>query len=223
MELQEEVAVVENQPTQEGSTQETQEQPSQQPQTEPKKPWHERRIGKLTAEKYALQAELEKLRSQISQPKEENAVDVNKLVEEKLAQREFDKKCNDIFQAGLKNHEGFQESLEKLRDLEVMTPQFINLITDLDKADEVLYYLGNNPEEADRIRDASPAKQAMELAKLDARLSQPKKDTVSKAPAPVETVKTATVKGSNSWATKYYDGMPQEEFNAWVDNNKQKK
>ena len=58
---------------------------------------------------------------------------------------------------------------------------------------EILYHLGSNPSEASRIANLSPARQALEIGKLSAKLAaSPPAKTTSTAPAPITPVAART-------------------------------
>lgn len=63
-----------------------------------------------------------------------------------------------------------------------------DLIPEMENGTEVAYYLGKNRQHAARIAQMSPVEAALELGRLEARLSIPKAKTVSTAPPPVSTV-----------------------------------
>lgn len=204
----------------------------------PQQPWYEKRIGKLTAEKYAAQREIEKKDEIIANLMAGKAEDgtkstlppaeIEKLVEQRIAQRDFDTKCNVIHQRGIEEFDDFADAVKTLGDVGILTNQFLDLVTDLDEGQKILHHLGKNPEEADKLGKLSPAKQALALAKLEASLKEPakvkeKEKTVSKAPDPIKTLETSRTSSSPGWGTKYYDGMSQEEFETWDDKNSRKK
>jgi hypothetical protein len=212
--------------------------------TAPKDPhWLTKRINREVAkrneilrEKEALEAELKVLRA--ANPAAKPVEDIQKLVEDKAKEliqvREFNQKCDMIYEDGIAEYGDFTRALETLKSMNVVTTPFLELVTDLDDGHKVLYHLGKNPEEADRIQNLPPAKQALALAKLQNSLDAPKKPLikdndsepatkVSKAPKPIEPVDTKLGKNSSGWATKYYDGMSQEEFNEWDNRNSRKR
>jgi hypothetical protein len=82
-----------------------------------------------------------------------------------------------------------------------------------EKGPELLYYLGQNPAEAQRIYSLTPYAQAMEMGKIEAQLSRPSK-TQSGAPPPIE-----PISGSGAQQTVDPDRMTVEQWKAW--RNKQ--
>jgi len=82
---------------------------------------------------------------------------------------------------------------------------------------EILYHLGKNPKEAERIAKLSPLQQAMEIGRIEATLTAPK-PKVSKAPAPVE-----PIGGKKGVVEKKPSQMKSdEEYDAWRLKRKQK-
>lgn len=209
----------------------------------PKKPWYEKRFDRFTAQNQQLSrtnAELLEEIANLKSGKDEDGsktkipqAELDRMVDERaqqlVLQREFNDKCNSIYEDGNEKWGDFDTALKSLGTMGLMTPTFLELVTDLDKSDELLYYLGNNHEEADRIQSLAPAKQALALAKIENSLGKEKKEEevketkTSKAPPPVKPIETSKAKGNAGWATKYYDGMSQDEFNEWDDKTSKKK
>lgn len=78
-----------------------------------------------------------------------------------------------------------------------------------EKGPELLYYLGNNPEESARIANMHPYQAAMEMGRLEAALSQPTRNQTG-APEPIE-----TVSGGGNTASVDPDKMSTEEWLKW--------
>ncbi len=67
------------------------------------------------------------------------------------------------------------------------SPMMADYLAEADKAGELALFLGSNPHEARRITELPPTRQAIELAKIEGRLSSaPEVRRVSQAPAPAE-------------------------------------
>ena len=88
------------------------------------------------------------------------------------------------------------------------------VLTTSDKGPEVLYYLGKNTEEAQRISQLSPTHAALELGRLEATLSLPKAKTVSEAPPPIE-----PINGGGETPATDPEKMTPAQFREW--RNKQ--
>lgn len=175
----------------------------------------QKRIDRLTREKYEAKARADLLEQMITQrpaPQQANAQDgrpkkdayasdedfVEALTDWKLSQREqasraqeaqraqqsAAEKTRKIFSAAeeLGNFDR-DEFAEKVRVTDVMA----DAILDSDVGAKLLVHLNTNPDEAERIANLPPARQAAEIGKLEAKLSTvtPK---VSKAPPPIDPI-----------------------------------
>lgn len=89
------------------------------------------------------------------------------------------------------------------------TQSMTEAIVESEMGPDIAYYLGNNPEEAERISKLSPAGQHRELGKLEAKLSAPPPPKPTKAPPPIEPT------GSRAKAEKSPDEMNPQEFAEW--------
>lgn len=122
---------------------------------------------------------------------------------------------------GVKNYgKEWDAALKNLATLGTVEMSTMNAIRATDDPAKVLYELGKNPAEYQRIMELPPARQANEFAKL-AFKAIPKK-TVSAAPEPVETIRT---RATPSDAIPE-DSVTDEEWYAWKkarDEAKQKK
>lgn len=67
-----------------------------------------------------------------------------------------------------------------------LTPVIAQALTDSDVAPKLMAYMAQHPEEVSRIGALSPARQAVEVGKLEVKLTTTAK--APKAPAPIETV-----------------------------------
>jgi hypothetical protein len=97
----------------------------------------------------------------------------------------FNDRANDVYSAGVAEHQDFDESIKNLGLLGA-SEDFFKSIVELEDAHKVLYALGSNPEEAARILALSPLKQGRELERLASKPA-PKKTgkPVSNAPDPI--------------------------------------
>jgi hypothetical protein len=88
-------------------------------------------------------------------------------------------------EAGRKKYEDFDEVAGS--EEVVITKDMAAVIMDSDLGHEIAYFLGKNPDEAERIAELSPSRQAAEIGKLELKLANPAKP--SSAPAPINPVK----------------------------------
>lgn len=93
------------------------------------------------------------------------------------------------------------------------TPAMLDVILDSSRAADLSYYLGANPEEADRIARLSPAKQLVEMGKIEGSKlpdPEPKPKRQTAAPAPINPLRAAAPA-----AEKSPGDMTAAEYRAW--------
>lgn len=87
---------------------------------------------------------------------------------------------------------------------------------------EVIYYLGTNPKEADRISRLPVLLQAKEIGQIEAKLtSNPPVKRTSTAPAPIAPV-TARTTGSNSYDTTDPRSIKSMTTSEWIEAERQR-
>ena len=94
--------------------------------------------------------------------------------------------------------------LEEFKELPI-SPAVADAIMASDVAAKVVGYLGNNPEEADRISRLSPVRQIAEIGKIEDKLAAAPQ--ISKAPAPLK-----PVGGKGSAQTGNLESQSMEEY-----------
>ena len=82
--------------------------------------------------------------------------------------------------------------------------------TETEAPEEVVYFLGKNPGEAERIASLPPFQQVREIYRIENRLSSPPPKRTTKAPAPIEPV-TSTGKTE----LQYSPDMSDKEYAEW--------
>lgn len=116
------------------------------------------------------------------------AAEINRL------QIEFNKNCDKIQAAAEKQDKEFNKKVHDLAaDLGPLPTPMMNELFDLDNGAEILVYLANDVDEAERIFDlqGKPAKLGRELGKLSDKLAEakkPKPKEISKVPDPMAPV-----------------------------------
>lgn len=90
-----------------------------------------------------------------------------------------------------------------------ISEQVADVIMSMDGGTDVAYHLGMNPADAQRISALSPLDAAMELGRIEARLSRPKPRTATQAPNPVSPVRP------KASAVKSPSEMTPAEFRKW--------
>ncbi len=148
--------------------------------------------------------------------------ELQRLVAEESARQTFDRRCNDAVLEGRKAHNDFDKvvlgdltsispTIDQRSGRPVLPTPLVEAALETGRAAEVLYALGQDVNEASRIRGLRPVAQAVELAKfaakLDAAQTAPSEETaplpnVSRAPAPI---KPPTKAGSTRPAFTPYD------------------
>jgi len=95
-----------------------------------------------------------------------------------------------------------------------LTPVLASAITESDVAPKLMAHLSAHPEEVARIASLSPARQAAEIGKLEAKVSTAPTVRAPKAPAPISPVgggSAAQVKNLASMsATEYYEARMKQ-------------
>lgn len=144
------------------------------------------------------------------------------FVDWKLEQREAERKLRDreqelqrakqqpVQEAVKAIREADEDAFSALQDLPALSETTLVAIADADDPAKVAHWLGENPDEAQRLFGLSPSKTGREIAKIEARLSQTQqKPKTTNAPPPPK-----QVKGSGS-VQKDPTKMSYEEYKAW--------
>lgn len=118
---------------------------------------------------------------------------IERVADWKLDQRErasHQQKAQEQTQTLAKKTEGLYAEASKLPgfdreefDALPLTPILAQTLVESDQAPQLMAYMSAHPEEVDRIAALSPARQAAEIGKLEAKVAAAPK--VSKAPAPI--------------------------------------
>lgn len=109
----------------------------------------------------------------------------------------------DMIRAGESKYDDFEDVVANAKT-EISEPAYLAIL-ETDNAADIVYYLGKNPAEADRISALSPYAQAKEIGKLEDKLSS-KPNKISNAPPPM-----TPAKGSQS-ITKTVEDMTLDEY-----------
>lgn len=176
----------------------------------------QRRIDRLTKDKYELQARLdaqERYAKPAQEPAEEAELSEDEKLDRRLDAREAQRKEAAFFEKS-------QDLLDKALDEGDFDPDEIvnlpigaaNAIVDLD--DHTLFvHLQENPEEISKLQKMSPSRQAAEMGLLQAKLSVKAPTKKSSAPAPIKTIGAKKDSSSQIDVTK----MSPDEFDKWHD------
>lgn len=192
--------------------QEQQAEPDQQDdrQEEPKRtPWFQRRIDELTREKHEARRQAETYAAalrQIQQPTQQvpqqdahqpppgyvPVTEVARVAAEQLEQARFTEACNEIADHGAGQFRDFGQAVSNFQMLGGPPPALLEAVTALGKEDgaRVFYELGMNPDEALRLSRLSPARMAVEVARMASKPAAPSKP-VSRVPPPIAPISAA--------------------------------
>lgn len=151
----------------------------------------------------SLERELAILRGQIVEtPDEQYQREVQRAGYEHAKVLSYVDKANKIADVAHKEYKDFANVLDEYRQTfpsDRGVPEVLVKATmDVAPGDEhrVLYYLGKNLDEAEYLMTVSDAKRGSAIEKILAKLNKPPE--VSKAPAPVKTVATKSIKSTTS-------------------------
>jgi hypothetical protein len=115
-----------------------------------------------------------------------------KALEEARGKERAETEENQRAESWLKSADKAREKYEDYDEVTgsyTLTPHMARSMAELgDVGTEINYFLGQHPEEAERIAKLSPYRQAAEIGKLEVKLAVPPKKT-SKAPPPIDPVR----------------------------------
>jgi hypothetical protein len=117
--------------------------------------------------------------------------DMEAMVAAEVTRRQFDEACNNTYSAGKHKFQDFDDAVKGFSLIGGAPKPFLEAVTALDHGADVFYTLGKDPGEAIRIINLPPAKQAIELARLEAKITAPPPPKpVSRAPSPISPIAT---------------------------------
>ena len=112
--------------------------------------------------------------------------DLQRLVAEQTAQNEFNRSVASEVEKGRTSHKDFDTVASNLQRFGELPRTFVEAALATGKGADVMYHLGSDIAEADRILSLGPIQQAVALAALAQNLKAPAAPkTVTSAPAPV--------------------------------------
>jgi len=213
--------------SQTGAEQQADTQEQTPPEPEPKrKPWFQERIDELTRARREAErqrdAVLAQLRSNQQQPEQYNApqnaappgyvpvAEVARIAEQQLAAAAFTEACNSVAAAGEAAFPDFQTAVSNFQMIGGPPEALLEAVTALgtEEGARAFYELGKNPDEAMRISRLSPARMAVEVARLAAKPM--KLPPVSKAPEPIKPLTSGAARSVDP------DHMTDEQFRKWI-------
>lgn len=158
----------------------------------------------------AVVAHTNKREAQIAQYRAEQQGMIN-------AEKAFVSKWEETKNLGAEKYEDFDEKTAVLDTRDFPTNRAMaEAIVDSPYKHDIVYFLGSHADEARKIAQLNPVQAVKKIAAIEARFEARKKATNSKAPAPIESIKTNGVKGfdvnSLEELSKNSEKMSQAEF-----------
>jgi len=167
----------------------------------------QRRVDRLTREKYQLKAENDQLRT----PKQQADDDKEHLTEDEVETRaetrareiaelkQIEQHCNAVFDKGVKANKDFAKTFQGLVD-EIGAPfdakgkptSTMAAILDADEPHKLIQHLADNPELAGELAELSPSKQIRRIVQIEKEMGAEAKPKQSNAPKPATPVTGAT-------------------------------
>lgn len=160
------------------------------------------------------QQERDKLRQEVSQELEQKQIQekeqrrYNKQVETYAQQRETAKE----------NYENYEESEKLVDSVANMSDSGVirQVILGSEQGTQIVDYLGNNPDELEKISEMSPLEQARVLGRIESKLDAKPIKKTSSAPDPIRSEKGGA-------SASVYKGHAQGKNESWVDFCKRRK
>ena len=170
----------------------------------------QRRVDRLTREKYQLRAENEQLRApprqkEEGQPLTDDDVETRAqaIARERSELKEFNDRCNDVFDKGTKASKQFSDALKAVGeeigsafDEKGKPSSVMSAILDADEPHKLIIYLADKPELAAELADLTPSRQIRRVAQIEKEMSDAAKPQQSAAPKPVQPVRGAVGQGA---------------------------
>jgi hypothetical protein len=168
----------------------------------PSTPWYEKRISELSAARNEERKRAETLQAEIlriqaaAQPaagkgearytEQEVAQIVAQRVTAEAQVLDFDRRCQEVYNAGSAAYADFDGAVKTLRETFGLTPEFVETALATGKAADVLYELGKHPEKAQEILALPERAQIIAVANLAAGIAaKPAVRQNSLAPSPI--------------------------------------
>jgi hypothetical protein len=157
--------------------------------------WAEKRLNRITAQKYAARAEAEAarreaddLRARLATYERKSETEneyqnhlkdsdihvlAEKLAEQKFIARQFDEKANAIVKSGEREFKSdFSSAVKSLQSVGALfndngsPTSFLESVMECDEPHKIIHFFGSNPEEAEDLLSLSPRAQARAITKI---------------------------------------------------------
>lgn len=187
----------------------------------------QRRIETLVQEKHDLARQLEEAKAtkpavkELSPDDYEDYDDYLKAVKTTPKEVTKEAKADDSKLVIEQANERFEDTREKYDDFDdkvegmpILTVDMLRVLNESDEAGEVTYYLANNPKEAKALSQLSLGRMAIEIGKIEVKLSMPKveKPIIKKVTTAQDPI--TPVGGSNMPPRTVADAQTQAEYEA---------
>lgn len=168
----------------------------------------QRRVDRLTREKYQLRAENEQLKAT---PKHQADDDKDNLTEDEVEARaqeraqeiaelkQIERHCNEVFDKGVKANKEFAKAFQSLAD-EIGAPfdkkgkptPTMAAILDAEEPHKLIQHLADNPDLAGELADLPASKQIRRIVQIEKEMGEAAKPKQSNAPKPATPVQGAS-------------------------------
>lgn len=108
-------------------------------------------------------------------------------------QQRFTERCNVTYDRGRAEVKDFEQALKGFEPFGGITahPAIVAAAIELDNGHQVLAHLGTHAEEAERVLNLPPLAQAVEVAKIGAKLATSRAPAVTRTPDPIQPTRPA--------------------------------
>lgn len=185
----------------------------------------QRRIDRLTREKYQLKAENDQLRT----PKQQADDEKEHLTEDEVETRaearareiaelkQIEQHCNAVFDKGVKANKDFAKAFQGLVE-EIGAPfdakgkptSTMAAILDADEPHKLIQHLADNPELAGELAELSPSKQIRRIVQIEKEIGEESKPKQSNAPKPATPLNAGAAASAKDPST-----MTDKEYAEW--------
>ena len=147
-----------------------------------------------------------------------NKEEFDRAVETAAQQREFARSTQDVFDAGIKDFEDFQESLNIMTAVGATSDEFAADLVAVDKtnAHKIIHELAQTPELSKRLVAMSSRQRVAELTKMSMKLSEPGAKAgvrqVSRAAAPLRALEGSAGTDENDFGDNVPDDVWSSRF-----------
>ena len=147
-----------------------------------------------------------------------NKEEFDRAVEAAAQQREFARSTQDVFDAGIKDFEDFQESLNIMTAVGATSDDFAADLVAVDKANahKIIHELAQTPELSKRLVAMSSRQRVAELTKMSMKLSETAAKTgvrqVSRAAAPLRALEGSAGTDENDFSDNVPDDVWSSRF-----------